>query len=194
MCIGGEKLFLIQGDSPQFFNWEQFGLKITFPEGTLSSADTSEVAVRALVGGHFQFPEGTELISAVYGISVSTPLNKSVKLEIQHCAELLTEDHTSYLSFVTASLNSELPYQFELQEGGQFYPGDQYGSIYLPDFCFKAIVKFVKKLFGCSTNNELSDDELYSVDNPEPSIEDYINNISLAEGMLNKKIAVLCNF
>ena len=116
---------------------------MTVLEGTLYPSDTSEVAFTAMVGGQFQFPEGTELISAVYGISVSKPLFRPVKIEIQHCADLVTQDHTSYLSFVTASI-SELPYKFQLEEGGQFHTGDQYGSIcliYLSQLSLKAIVK-----------------------------------------------------
>ena len=117
---------------------------MTILEGTLSPTDTSEVAISALVGGQFQFPEGTELISAVYGISVSKPLFRPVKIEIQHCADLVTQDHTSYLSFVTASLGG-LPYHFQLEEErGQFHHGGQYGSvclIYLSQFSLKAIVK-----------------------------------------------------
>ena len=143
MCIVGEKLFLIQGDSLQFLNWEQYGLRMIVPEGALFPADTSEIALRALVGGQFQLPKDTELVSGVYAFSVSKPLLKPVKLEIQHCAHLITKDHTSYLSFATASIqqSTTLPYKFRLQEGGQFNPGDQYGRISLPHFCLKAIVK-----------------------------------------------------
>ena len=65
---------------------------------------------------------------------MSKPLLKEDKLEIQHCADLVTQDHTSYLSFATASINSGLPYQFQLKEGGQFRPGDEYGSICLSQF------------------------------------------------------------
>ena len=184
MCIGGEEIFLIQGDSAQFFNWEQYGLRITVLEGTLSPTDTSEVVVRALVGGQFQLPEDTELISAVYSISVSKPLLKQVKLDIQHCADLVTQDHTSYLRFATASVNTGLPYQFKLEEGGQFYPGDQYGSIYLSQFSLWAIVKFIKKLLGYPTSSESSsDDELPFV---EPIQEDR-DEVNLAEGILTKK-------
>ena len=150
VCIGGEKLFLIQGDSPQFLNWEEYGLKITVSQGTISPTETNEIAVTALVGGQFQLPEGTELISAVYAISVSKPLLQSVKLEIQHCADIVTQDHTSYLSFATASVNqSVLPYEFELEEGGQFLPGEQYGSIYLSEFSLKGVVKSSTKPISC---------------------------------------------
>ena len=82
VCIACEKMFTIQGDPSQFLNWEQYGLRITVFQDTLSSTDTSEVAVTALVGGQFQLPDGTELISAVYTLSVSKPLLKPVKLEI----------------------------------------------------------------------------------------------------------------
>ena len=77
----------------------------------LSSTD---IAVAALVGGQFQLPEDTELVSIVYAISVSKRLQQRLKLEIQHCAHLATEDHASYLSFITASLDQPvLLYQFK---------------------------------------------------------------------------------
>ena len=181
MCIGGEEMFLIQGDSAHFFNWEQYGLRITVLEGTLSPTDTREVAVRALVGGQFQLPEDTELISAVYSISVSKPLLKEVKLEIQHCADLVTQDHTSYLSFATASVNTGPPYQFKLEEGGQFHTGDQYGSICLSQFSSWVIIKFIKRFLGYPTSSgSSSDDEL-----PFEDAQEYRNEVSPAEGILN---------
>ena len=184
-------MFLIQGDSAQFFNWEQYGLRMTILEGTLSPTDTCEVAVRALVGGQFQLPEDTELISVVYSISVSKPLLKPVKLDIQHCADLVTQDHTYYLSFATASVNTGLPYQFQLEEGGQFHTGNQYGSISLSQFSLWAIVKFIRWLLRYPTSSESSSDgELPFV---EP-IQEYRNEVSLAEGNLNKTICHFMNF
>ena len=182
VCIGGEEMFLIQGDSAHFFNWEQYGLRITVVEGTLSPTDTCEVAVRALVGGQFQLPEDTELISAVYRISVSKPLLKPVILEMQHCADLVTQDHTSYLSFATASVNTGLPYQFNLEEGGQFHTGDQYGSICLSQFSLWAIAK--RWLEYPTSSESSSDDELSSVEHTQ----EYRNEVSPAEGILNKTI------
>ena len=104
-------------------------MKIIVPQGTLSRKDTCEVSVVALVGGQFQLPKESELISTVYNISIFKPLLKPVKLEIQHCADIVTQDHTSYLCFATAPVNIELPYRFQLKEGGQFHPSDQYSSM-----------------------------------------------------------------
>ena len=99
-----------------------------------------------MVGGQFQFPKGTEAVSAIYSLSSAKPLAQPIKLEIQHCAQLVTRDQTAYLSFAKASSKQNiLPYNFQLIEGGQFYPGSQYGSIFLPHFCLTTIVK---SLFG----------------------------------------------
>ena len=83
--LGHEK-FIIQGDSPQFLNWEKYGLRITVPQDALSPTESSEILIIAFFGRHYDLPEGTELISAIYVIAVSMPLQQPVKLEIQHCA------------------------------------------------------------------------------------------------------------
>ena len=149
--------FIIQGDSPQFLNWEKYGLRIVVPQDTLSPTESSEITITALVGGCYDLPEGTELISAVYVIAISMPLQRRVKLEMQHCAHLVTEDHASYLSFVTASINQ--PVQLQIEEGGQFYPGNQYGSIYLSQFSVKGIIKSMtrpfRRLVSRQTNRHL---------------------------------------
>lgn len=70
-----------------------------------------------------------------------------MKLEIQHCARIITQDETKYLSFATGTADQPvLPYQLQEETGGLFYPGHKYGSIYLSHFCFKAIIK--QKLYA----------------------------------------------
>ena len=66
-------------------NWERYGLRIGVSEGSLSSEETAEAAVVALVGGDFKFPDNTVVVSAVYAVSLSRPLFKPLRLEIQHC-------------------------------------------------------------------------------------------------------------
>ena len=160
--IADKTLFFIQGECTQLLNWEEYGLRINVPHGTIPPGETCEVSIAAIIGGKFELPSGTSLVSVVYSISVSKALLQPVQLSIQHCVSLEKQEHTSYLSFVTADLYQPvLPYQFKLEQGGQFNPRDQYGSIMLSDFSLKAIVKAVLRpiqwLLGYCDNQEETD-------------------------------------
>ena len=160
--IAGKTLFFIQGEHTQLLNWEEYGLRINVPHGTIPPGETCEVSIAAIVGGKFDFPSGTSLVSAIYAISVSRALLQPVQLSIQHCVSLETQEHTGYLSFVTADLyQTVLPYQFKLEQGGQFNPKDRYGSIMLSNFSFKAIAKAVlrpiKWLLGYCDDQEVTE-------------------------------------
>ena len=146
-CLGDvqvaeKKLFLIQGDKPQLMNWEKYGLRIGVQEESLSSSETVEAAVVALVGGQFQFPPNTVLVSAVYAVSLSKPLLKPLQLEIQHCIDLTGRpDLAQYLKFAIAPVSTpSLPYQFSIVEGGEFSSNSGYGSIQRKRFCLVCIL------------------------------------------------------
>ena len=140
--VAEKKLFLIQGDKPQLMNWEKYGLRIGVEEGSLLSSETVEAAVVALVGGQFEFPANTVLVSAVYAVSLSKPLLKRLKLEIQHCVDLTGGPGLSrYLKFAIAPVSTpSLPYQFSIVEGGEFSSNSGYGSIQRKEFCLVCIL------------------------------------------------------
>ena len=144
--VAGRKLFNIQNNLPQLFNWEEYGLRITVPEGAISSSETTEVAITALVGGEFILPEDSELVSAVYTISVSKPLLKPVLLEIQHCVSIESHSLVNYLSFVTSSSEC-CPFQFQSVDKGSFPAGGRYGSILISEFSQWAIIQTIKGWF-----------------------------------------------
>ena len=158
--VAERKLFLIQGDKPQLMNWEKYGLRIGVQEASLSSTDTVEAAVVALVGGQFQFPPNTVLVSAVYAVSLSKPLLKRLILEIQHCVDLTGRPALSrHLKFAIAPVSTpSLPYQFSIVEGGEFKPDSWYGSIQRKEFCLVSIVG-EKRLPKSSTNGDESEEE-----------------------------------
>ena len=137
VTIAGQKLFHLQGDRSHSLPWEKYGFRLQCPEGAVSK-DT-EVAVTALVSGNFRLPKGTVLVSAVYAISVSKPLLKSLTIELQHCVDLRNTGQTGCLKFVRAPLKS--PYQFSIIDGGVFRIGSRYGSIERDDFCAVGIVR-----------------------------------------------------
>ena len=140
--VAEKKLFLIQGDKPQLMNWEKYGVRIGVQEGSLSSSEIVEAAVVALVGGQFQFPPNTVLVSAVYAVSLSKPLLKQLILEIQHCVDLTGRPALSrYLKFAIAPVSTpSLPYQFSIVEGGEFSSNSGYGSIQRKKFCLVCIL------------------------------------------------------
>ena len=139
--IAGKKLFLIQGDNPQLLNWEEYGLRIGVLEGTLTSTETAEVAVVALVGGQFVFPKNTKVVSAIYAVTVSKLLLQPLRLDLQHCVNLVQPSQTRHLKFAIALVNTpNLPYEFSPVEGGEFTVNSYYGSICRSKFCLVGIV------------------------------------------------------
>ena len=129
-------------------NWERYGLRIGVSEGSLLSEETAEAAVVALVGGNFVFPDNTVVVSAVYAVSLSRPLFKPLRLEIQHCVHITRRAQTKYIKFAIAPVDTpSLPYQFSIVEGGEFSAGEWYGSINREKFCLVSIV-------GIPTNGE----------------------------------------
>ena len=123
-------------------NWEKYGVRIGVEEGSLLSSETVEAAVVALVGGQFEFPPNTVLVSAVYAVSLSKPLLKRLKLEMQHCVDLTGRPGLSrYLKFAIAPVSTpSLPYQFSIIEGGEFSCNSGYGSIQRKEFCLVCIL------------------------------------------------------
>ena len=139
VCVAGDKIFPLQRNSPQLLNWEEYGLRIAIPHEAVPLYDTVDVAITALVSGEFIFPEDTELVSAVYAISVSKPLLEPVQLEIQHCVFIEKPSHSNYLSFATAP-SDQPPYQFKPVKGGEFPIGSRYGSICINEFSLWTIM------------------------------------------------------
>ena len=114
-----------------------------------ATSELCDFAVKAIVAGQFQLPMGFELVSAVYAISASRKLNKSVMLEIQHCVTIANEQQGQLLSFVRAQCNQPtLPYLFETLKEGVFLPGNQYGKISCSGFSIFAAVKRVYTYFS----------------------------------------------
>ena len=139
--VADKKSFLIHSGSSQSLsvNWEEYGIRITIPQGAVLPSDTVQITINVLVGGDFIFPEDAELISAVYAISLSKPFLEPVKLEIQHCVSIKKPAHSNYLSFSTAT-NNQPPFQFNTVDGGEFSIGKRYGSIRIAKFSKWSVV------------------------------------------------------
>ena len=140
-------MFHIKGNT---LDWGDYGFKMYFPEGTIPP---SQVLIKALVGGKFQFPDDVvELVSALYVIQFPENLLHPVELEIQHCVTLKSSRQFKNLSFITAPIDESVPpYKFQFIEGGKFYTNSQYGMIVRSKFCIMGI--------ALKSNGDTSSDE-----------------------------------
>ena len=157
VSVIGEKLFEISGLSPQLLEWEEFGFRVQVPEDAVSGP--CSIAVRAIVYGQFENPEGMELVSALYAISVSRRLCNSIRIEIEHCVKLENEDDCEYLSFGIANCNQVvLPYTFEMLEDGHFYPHSKFGFTYRSSFSIIGIFKRLISVADTPSSHSEADD------------------------------------
>ena len=138
--VVSEKLFQISGEFSQLLEWEEYGLRIQVPKGATSTP--CNIAIKAIVAGQFEFPKCTDLVSAVYAISISKKLIRPVTLEMQHCVAISSKEQGRFLSFVRANCKQreDLPYQFKLFDGGSFPPQSDYGKISCIHFSLFATV------------------------------------------------------
>ena len=138
----GETNFLVQGRAAQTFEWERYGLRIHVPEGALPpDVNQCLVNIKVSLTGEFEFPDNSELVSAVYWISVPLKSCQPITLEMQHCVSIETASQCSDLSFaVTKGTGKDPPHQFRHLEGGVFLPSSSYGSISVQHFCGIATV------------------------------------------------------
>ena len=101
-----------------------------------------DIAVKAIISGDFEFPEGCQLVSALYAISASSKLDKPVSIEIEHCVMLENEQDCKYMCFGIAMCNQEvLPYTFEILRGGIFIPRTKFGKICRSSFSIAVVFK-----------------------------------------------------
>ena len=131
----------------QTFHWVGYGLKLHVPQGALpANLDECRLRIKVGISGHFALPQNTSLVSAVYWLD-SEPrckFSQPFTLEIQHCA---MPSQTSRLSFAIAKCSQKnLPYTFEILEGGEFSSLSAYGCIQLQHFSLITLVK--RKIWG----------------------------------------------
>ena len=126
----------------QTFHWIGYGLKLHIPQDALPTGlEECQLLIKVGLSGQFTFPENTSLVSAVYWLD-SEPrckFSQPLTLEIQHCVK---STQTLSLNFVLARCSQRnLPYSFEILEGGEFSSLSAYGCIQLHHFSLITLVK-----------------------------------------------------
>ena len=158
--IVSEVVFNVQGGRQQLFDWSICGFRLFVPEGALSPTETCSVTVKALIGGRFILPQGTELVSALYAISVSRKFQKEVKIEMQHCLSLETEVQTKHLNFIKAHETEQgRPLSFDVEKGGKFHLHNYYAELWQIEFSIKGIGRGTGEESSPGNSSHTSDDE-----------------------------------
>jgi len=118
----------------QSFEWVNRGFKLHIPEDALPpEVNEAQVHITASLSGQFQFPEDAELVSGIYWLATPHKFAKPATVEIQHCS--LRTEHPASLTYVVAKCTQkDLPYHFNVLNGGVFAPSSRYGSINLTHF------------------------------------------------------------
>ena len=122
------------------FQWKNCGFKLHVPENALPEGIPEyHVNIRASLSGHFELPEGYELVSAVYWVKTSGKFMKPVTIEAQHCANF---HNPSQLHFVyTNWTQKSLPYKFKIIDGGSFVCDSKFGVLSTAHFSGIGIAK-----------------------------------------------------
>ena len=120
----------------QGFEWIKYGFKMHIPENALPpKVEECEVHIKASLSGKFQFPDDTDVISAIYWISTPHKFVHPTTIEIQHCIQISSCEDSNDLALVIAKCSQKnLPYQFKILEGGVFSPHGSYASLQLTHF------------------------------------------------------------
>ena len=74
-------------------------------------------------------------------MSASKSLSQQFNVEIEHCAILLSPEHSDRLTFVCVVDQDKHPYKFQPIEGGQFHLDSKYGRLHLQGSNMAGIVK-----------------------------------------------------
>ena len=127
--------------------WQEYGIELHFPSTSTVHIEGT-VSVLSIDDDNYKFPEGSELVSAVYDISTNKPFPEPVTVKIQHCVPLDSEQEASAMSFVIADTSQGPPYKFHPLDGGIFSCGSSYAEIQLTHFSMPAIIRWCRWWLG----------------------------------------------
>ena len=124
-------------------------MNLRFPSCKLPVNIKGTVSVLSTNEEDYIFPEGSEVVSAVYNVSATQPFPDKITVEIEHCVSRDKNNKAALLqmSFAIADTLHGPPYRFRELTGGTFDRGS-YGRIQLNRFSKLAIL--IKWHFGFS--------------------------------------------
>lgn len=132
----------------EYLSLEEYGVRLYFPSSPTEVHREVRVTLLSRDYNNYVFPEGSELVSAVYDISANKPFPQPVTLQLQHCLTIEREEESSAMSFVVATTEEGPPYKFDVLSGGTFRCGSSYGEIECAHFSMRAVIRWCKWQLG----------------------------------------------
>ena len=120
-------------DKPLSVDWSKYGCRLQIPEGSIPQGEVGTLGLYAIYRGPFQFPEDSFPVSAYYYISLSHDLQKPATLELEHSYIINNDDDATQLTFASAKISTDPPYNFRPVDGGSFLSG-KYARIHVTSF------------------------------------------------------------
>ena len=122
--------------------WEAYGINLHFSPHFSYVTIEGTISVLSIDDDNYQFPEGSELVSAVYDISADKLFPAPVTVELQHCIPLHHDNEAPHIgmTFVIADTQQGPPYRFHELQGGGFRCGSSCGEIELSHFSKLAVI------------------------------------------------------
>ena len=132
--VCGEMTVVVYSSHYQQVSWSGYGLSLHIPKSCLPAGmEQCTINIKASLGGQYEFPESSCLVSAVFWLRCETAHKfiRPITLEIQHCAGA----SSAKLRFMKAFCSQkQLPYTFKPLVGGSFSNHSSYGVIELNSF------------------------------------------------------------
>ena len=132
--VCGEMTVVVYSSHYQQISWPGYGLSLHIPKGCLPAGmEQCTISIKASIGGQYEFPECSHLMSAVFWLHCETVRKfiKPITLQMQHCARASSVK----LKFMKAFCSQkQLPYTFKPLVGGSFSSHSSYGVIELSSF------------------------------------------------------------
>ena len=77
--------------------------------------------IKASLAGHFELPEGYQLVGAVYWVATQGNFKKSITIQVQHCVNFSNPDQLHFI--YTSCAQRSIPYKLKVIDGGRFTLG-----------------------------------------------------------------------
>ena len=145
------------------FHISEHGVIITVPKMAIPCGQEAEIQFAATLIAPVKFSSNAKPVSAIIWLCMNVQLVKPIELQVSHCVNVETKDHSKTLQFAKCLIHHSREdvstKTMEVIEGGDFPIGKSYGIIKIDHFCYYCIqsieaVDIPKNLYEVITMKE----------------------------------------